>query len=337
MPPLKVRTRPAVARAAGAAGDTAIAAGRTAIGARALVACALVAACALALAGCSTQAASPAAASSSAAAFPTSALPALSHIFIIVMENESGRQIIGNPDAPFINGLADHYSLATDYSALYHPSLPNYIALTSGSNQGITDDRSPPSAGYAVNATNLADRIEASGRTWKLYGESMPAPGYASNAHLYATRHIPFLYYKDILDNAARRTSHVVPYTQLAADLRTASTTPDYAFITPNTVDDMHDAPIAVGDAWLARNVPLILRSPAFTSSRSLLVLTWDEGSAGDNHVATIFAGSAAKLGYRSIRPYDHYSLLHTIEADWHLQPLTANDAQAVTMGEFLH
>jgi hypothetical protein len=304
---------------------------------RALVAAgALTLVCALAVAGCSTQAASPAAASSSAAASPTSALPALSHIFIILMENESGRQIIGNPDAPFINGLADHYSLATNYSALYHPSLPNYIALTSGSNQGITDDRSPPSAGYAVNATNLADRIEASGRTWKLYGESMPAPGYASNAHLYATRHIPFLYYKDILDNTARRTSHVVPYTQLAADLSSASTTPDYAFITPNTIDDMHDAPIAVGDAWLAHNVPLILRSPAFTSSRSLLVITWDEGSAGDNHVATIFAGSAAKLGYRSIRPYDHYSLLHTIEADWHLQPLTANDAQAVTMGEFL-
>ena len=321
-----------------------LAARRTAIVAGALVAaCALAVVCSLAVAGCSTQAASPsssAAASASAGqtlGSPTSALPTLSHIFIIVMENESGRQIIGNPAAPFINGLADHYSLATNYSALYHPSLPNYIALTSGSNQGITDDRSPPSAGYAVNATNLADRIEASGRTWKLYGESMPAPGYASNAHLYATRHIPFLYYKDILDNAARRTSHVVPYTQLAADLSSASTTPDYAFITPNTVDDMHDAPIAVGDAWLARNVPLILRSPAFTSSRSLLVITWDEGSAGDNHVATIFAGSAAKLGYRSIRPYDHYSLLHTIEADWHLQPLTANDAQAVTMGEFLH
>ena len=343
MPPPPNRTHLAVGRAAAAAG-------RTAIVARALVAaCALAAACALVVAGCSTPAApssapsssasSSAAASASAGQTPgssTSALPALSHIFIIVMENESGRQIIGNPAAPFINGLADHYSLATNYSALYHPSLPNYIALTSGSNQGITDDRSPPSAGYAVSATNLADRIEASGRTWKLYGESMPAPGYAANAHLYATRHIPFLYYKDILDNAARRTSHVVPFTQLAADLSSASTTPDYAFITPNTVDDMHDAPIAVGDAWLAHNVPLILRSPAFTSSRSLLVITWDEGSAGDNHVATIFAGSAAKLGYRSIRPYDHYSLLHTIEADWHLQPLTANDARAVTMGEFL-
>ena len=364
MLPSQNRTRPATGRpaiasrrAALAAGRNALATGRAALAPRraALAACALTAGLVLAVAGCSSQAASPAAGASASSAAssgvsapasasssplqssPVSALPALSHIFIIVMENESGRSIIGNPDAPFINGLADHYSLATDYSALYHPSLPNYIALTSGSNQGITDDRSPPSAGYAVNAVNIADRIEASGRTWKLYGESMPSPGFADNAHLYATRHIPFLYYRDILDNAARRTSHVVPYTQLAADLRSASTTPDYAFITPNTVDDMHDSSIAVGDAWLARNVPPILSSPAFTSSRSLLVITWDEGSAGDNHVATILAGSAAKLGYRSIRPYDHYSLLHTIEADWHLQPLSANDAQAVTMGEFLH
>ena len=111
------------------------------------------------------------------------------------MENESGRQIIGNPDAPFINGLADHYSLATDYSALYHPSLPNYIALTSGSNQGITDDRSPPSAGYAVNATNIADRIEASGRTWKLYGESKQLNSvHASDSPASSEREVKFFF-----------------------------------------------------------------------------------------------------------------------------------------------
>ncbi len=139
------------------------------------------------------------------------------------MENESGSQIVGSAQAPFLNRLADRYSLATDYSALFHPSLPNYIALTSGSNQGITDDRSPPSAGYAVAATNLADRIEAAGLTWKAYGESMPSPGYATDTTLYATRHVPFLYYKDILDDPARLRRHVVPFTDLAADPRSAA------------------------------------------------------------------------------------------------------------------
>jgi phosphatidylinositol-3-phosphatase len=252
------------------------------------------------------------------------------------MENKSASQIIGSPQAPYINRLAAEYSLATDYSALFHPSLPNYLALTSGSNQGITDDRSPPSAGYAVSAVNLADRIEASGRSWKLYGESMPSPGYAADTTLYATRHIPFLYYKDILGSAVRRASHVVPFAQLAGDLRAASTTPAFAFITPNLCSDMHDCPVATGDAWLSRVVPRILHSPAFTTTRSLLVITWDEGTGSDNHVATILAGSAAKLGYRSGRPYDHYSLLHTIEAVWGLKPLTRNDARAATMGAFL-
>jgi phosphatidylinositol-3-phosphatase len=263
-------------------------------------------------------------------------LHALAHVVVIVMENETSNAIIGNPHAPFLNDLADHYSLASEYSALFHPSLPNYIALTSGSNQGITDDRSPPSAGYAVSAVNLADRIEASGRTWKLYGESMPSPGYASDVGLYATRHVPFLYYKDILDDRARRTSHIVPFTRLAGDFSSAVTTPDFAFVTPNLRDDMHDAPVAVGDAWLARVVPAILASPAFTTTRSLLVITWDEGVGADQHVTTILAGSGARIHYRSSRPYDHYSLLHTIEADWGLRPLTGNDARAATMGEFL-
>ena len=291
----------------------------------------------LVAAGCGQSAEQPANPSgpTSAAASPSSA--AVAHIFLILMENHSASQIIGSSEAPFINSLARQYALAADYSALFHPSLPNYIGLTSGSDQGITDDRSPPTAGYAVAATNIADRIEASRRTWKAYAESMPSPGFAaSDTSLYATRHVPFLYYKDILDNSARLKAHVVPLTRLAPDLASVNTTPDYAFITPNLCNDMHDCSVAVGDKWLSQIVPLILGSPAFTSTPSLLVVTWDEGTDSDNHVATIAAGSAAKRGYQSSTPYDHYSLLHTIEVVWGLQPLTANDAHAATMAALL-
>jgi phosphatidylinositol-3-phosphatase len=265
---------------------------------------------------------------------PVAGLPRVDHIAIIVMENHSASEILGNSDAPFINGLAAKYALATDYSALFHPSLPNYIALTSGSNQGITDDRGP--VGNSVDATNIADRIEAAGRTWKIYGESMPAPGATSDAGDYATKHIPFLYYNDIINNTQRLTSHVVPFTQLATDLASADTTPDYIFITPNLANDMHDGSIAQGDAWLAKQIPAILGSRAFAQGRSLLILTWDEGSESDNHVVAIFAGNAAKTAYRSTRPYDHYALLHTIEALWGLPPLMANDAQAPVMSDLL-
>ncbi len=263
--------------------------------------------------------------------------PRVAHIVIIVMENKTWSDIIGSPQAPYLNALARRYSLAADYSALLPSGLSNYIALTSGSDQGITDYRSPPTAGYAVDAINLADRIGASRRTWKLYAESIPSPGYASgDTTLYTPGHVPFLYYRDILRNARRRRHHIVSFRQLPRDFRATSTTPDYVFITPNKRHDMHDAPVAVGDAWLKRWVPRILASPAFTSTRSLLAITWDEGVGSDQHIATILAGSAVKRHFRSTHPYDPYSLLHTIEALWRLKPLTQNDAHAPTMLEFL-
>ena len=222
-------------------------------------------------------------------------VPRLAHVAVIMMENHSSSAIVGSSSAPYINRLIRGSAYAADYSALTHPSLPNYIALTSGATQGITDDRTPPAA-YAVNAVNLADRLDAAGLSWKAYAEGLPQPGYARDTGLFVTKHEPFLYYRDVLDNAARR-DRVVPFTQLARDLRSAATTPAFSLITPNLYNDMHDGPVSAGDRWLARTVPAILRSPAFTSSPSLLVITWDEGEGSDNHVATILAGNVVRPG----------------------------------------
>ncbi len=260
----------------------------------------------------------------------------LAHIFLIVEENQTYGSIVGNPSAPYINSLIKSYSLATNYQAVAHPSLPNYIAMTSGSTDGITTDCNPPSAGCIVNVNNLADELEKVGLSWKEYAESMPSACYAFNAGNYATKHNPFVYYADIINNQARCDAHVEPLSQLASDLKSATTTPNFAFITPNLCDDMHDCGIAPGDSWLANNVPAILNSPAFTKQNSLLVITWDEGNASDNHIATIFAGPGAKNGYQSATAYNHYSLLHTIEANWSLSGLTTNDKGAPLMNDML-
>ena len=281
-------------------------------------------------AGTPVAAASPQVSPSGASFGANARVPHLAHAAVIMMENHSSSAIMGSPSAPYINGLIRSSAYAADYSALTHPSLPNYIALTSGATQGITDDRTPPAA-YAVNAVNLADRLDAAGLSWKAYAEGLPQPGYAQDTGLFVTKHEPFLYYRDVLDNAARR-DRVVPFTQLASDLRSAATTPAFSFITPNLYNDMHDGPVSAGDRWLARTVPAILHSPAFTSSPSLLVITWDEGDASDNHVATIFAGNVVRPGARSQRAYDHYSLLHTIEAGLGLPPMTGNDRGAALM-----
>lgn len=266
----------------------------------------------------------------------TSKSAPLAHIFIIMEENKGYSSIVGNFQAPYINSLADHYAAATNYFGITHPSLPNYIALTSGSTNGLTTDCNPPSAGCELSVPNIADEIEKSGRTWKEYAESMPSNCYMFNAGEYATKHNPFMYYTDIVNNKARCDMHVVPFTQLAIDLKTTQTTPNFAFITPNLCNDMHDCSVAEGDNWLATYIPTILSSKAFTTQNSLLVITWDEGGASSNHIPTILIGPNVKRGYTSSVRYNHYALLHTIEAAWGMPTLSSNDKHAPLMSEFL-
>jgi phospholipase C len=260
---------------------------------------------------------------------------ALDHVVIIVEENKPSQAIIGNSDAPYINKLATDYALANNYQAVAHASLPNYLALTGGTNAGITDDCSPGGK-CTANTPNITERIAQSGRSWKMYAEDMPAPCTAKNSGKYAVRHNPFMYYPSVTADKNSCAAHVVPLTQLDQDLASASSLPNYLFISPDLCNDTHDCPIRTGDEWLARLVPRILGSPAFTSQKSLLVVTWDEGSDGDNQVATVFAGPAARQGFTSDAAYTHYSLLHTIEEAWGLQPLTDNDRSAPSMAELL-
>lgn len=212
---------------------------------------------------------------SSAASNKLASTSTIKHIFLIVMENETEGSVIGNSSAPYINSLANQYSLATNYSGVAHPSLPNYLALTSGSIDGTTTDCNPPSAGCIVSVKNLADSLEAKGLSWKQYAESMPSACYTLNyGNDFATKHVPFLYYSDVINNTARCAAHVVPYSVLSSDLSSASTTPNFAFITPNLCNDMHNCGIAAGDAWLKSNIPAILNSAALLSS-PILDLYW--------------------------------------------------------------
>ncbi len=261
-------------------------------------------------------------------------VPAFNHIFTIVMENHSYGQIIGSGSAPYINSLAAKYGLATNYFAVAHPSLPNYLALTGGSTFGITSDCTT----CFVSAPNIAkDRVEASGRSWKAYMESMPRPCFVGDSYPYMQKHDPFIYFNDIRTNATE-CNKVVPYSTLATDLKSAGTTPNYAWITPNMCNDMHDCSVSTGDTWLKNNVPAILNSAAFTTQNSLLMITWDEdnGSSG-NHVATLVIAKSVPAGFRSSVRYTHYSLLRTVESAWGLSPLTGNDGGASPMSDFFH
>jgi acid phosphatase len=214
-----------------------------------------------------------------------------------------------------------------------HPSLPNYLALAGGSTFGITSDCTT----CLVSAPNIAkDRVEASGRSWRAYMESMPKACFVGDSYPCMQKHDPFIYFNDIRTNAAEG-NKVVPYSTLATDLKPVGTTPNYAWIAPNICNDMHDCPVLIGDTWLRNNVPAILNSTAFTTQNSLLMITWDDDGSSGNHVATLVIAKSVPAGFRSGVRYTHYSLLRTVESAWGLAPLTGNDAAASPMSDFLH
>jgi phosphatidylinositol-3-phosphatase len=283
--------------------------------------------------GTSTPAASAAALVSRPAAAPPSSppapatVPSFSHVFVIVMENHEYNSVIGNPAAPYTNGLINSYGLATNYYAASHPSLPNYLALTAGSTFGIASDCTT----CFVSATNIADQVEGSGRSWKAYMEDMPVPCYMGAASgNYAMKHNPFMYYNDIRNNQARCAAHVAPFTQFWGDM-SSGRVPDFAWITPNMCNDTHDCPVGTGDAWLRSVVPTITGSAAFRNG-GVLFITWDEGSSNagccsgswGGHVATLVVASNAIAGFRSGVAENHYGLLRTIEDGFHLSHLGA-------------
>lgn len=250
-----------------------------------------------------------------------------SHVAIIVMENEDAAAVIGNADAPYTNSLARSYGLATASYAITHPSLPNYLALTSGSTRAITSD----CTSCQVSAPDLVDQLEAAHVSWRAYLEDYPGRCFAgAGAGEYAKKHAPFLYYEDVV-RAPGRCRNLVGFGALASDLREGRL-PRFIWITPNLCDDMHDCGVATGDRFLAHTVPPLLRE---LGPHGFLILTWDEGDAGSaagccsgaaagGRIATIVAGPGARRGARTAKPVDHFGVLATIEAAFALPRLGA-------------
>jgi phospholipase C len=289
--------------------------------------------------------ASPAAAASGPCGTATTP-PTYRHVIWIWMENRSLGDIIGNTSqAPYINSLAASCGLATDYHGTTHPSLPNYLAATSGTAQGSLPATTYLDCDVSVICDMTVGSIFGQGESWKAYEESMPSNCYKSNSGEYAVRHNPAVYYTSLSGCASKD----VPYTQLATDLAD-NALPAFSFITPNLIDDMHDGTIAQGDAWLAGHLPAILNSKQYQSGTTAVFITWDEGSGGypiedcDNTsvtdtsciVPTIVISPSTPAGTTSGPFFDHYSLLGTTEQLLGL-PKLASASSAPTMTAAFH
>jgi phospholipase C len=253
------------------------------------------------------------------------------HVIWIWMENRSYDAIIGSTHAPYINRLAADCGLATNYHSVTHPSLPNYIAATSGDTQGITDNCQPSECSRGVQS--VFGQLQAAGITWAAYNESMPRAcdlesGSGSNpSGEYAPRHNPAVYYLPLRANCHRRVVPLGTPTSgpLAHALRSGAL-PGFSFITPNLCNDMHDCSRSTGDAWLSRWVPAIVSSRAYRAGRTVVFITWDEGEGDGSddcalntsdagcHVATLIVSPSTPRGTRSALLFNHYALLKTTE-----------------------
>jgi phosphatidylinositol-3-phosphatase len=280
----------------------------------------------------------------------SSGISAIKHTIIVVMQNQEFVSSTFQSQAPFLWSLANpegngKYAFLSEYYAVSHPSLPNYLALTGGSTFGLTRNCEPDQC--AQNATSVANLLEKKGLHWREYAESMVEPCEIEIIGDYYPKHNPFVYYMDIVNHGAYCDSHVVPLGDVNqktgpfyADLKNGNL-PSYSFVTPNNCNDAHNCPLSTGDAWLKTFISDITGNEVFRDT--VVFIVFDEGvtsrgfgegiAGGQVYGAVIGPPEIVKPGAVSSTQYSHYSVLATIEKIFDLGNLGRNDAGATSMG----
>lgn len=241
------------------------------------------------------------------------AVPRPNHVLLVVFENKAYQQVIGAAAAPYLTSLAHAGANFTNAHGESHPSQPNYIALLSGSTHGVTGDACPQNLG---DQPNLARQLLDSGRGFAGYSEDLPSAGFtgcSSPNGGYARKHNPWVDFTNIPASAN------LPLSALPTDL---AALPTVAVVIPNLCNDMHDCPVAAGDAWAQHHLPAYLDWAR--THNSPLVVTFDEDDdTAANHIPTVFAGPLVRPGEVPDH-LDHYTILRTIEDMYQLTPLGA-------------
>jgi hypothetical protein len=248
-----------------------------------------------------------------------------SHVAVMVLENRSFGQVIGNRDAPYLNRLARRSALATRYFAVGHPSLPNYIAMTTGSTADINGN----CARCASDLPSVVNQLDAAGIAWHAYFESLPhdADIPVTRTGRYNKHYNPFVYTESV-DGNRRDSARVTGFKGLRHDLA-AGKLPRFTWIAPNVRHDGHRHSLRAADRFAARTVPRVLHA---LGRHGLLYLTWDEGNRADHRgadgrpgggrIALIAAGGEARPHARVRVEANHYALLRALEANFGLPPL---------------
>jgi hypothetical protein len=248
-------------------------------------------------------------------------LPTLAHIVIVVEENRSQTNIIGNKSTPFINALATHGAMMAQSFGETHPSEPNYLALFAGSTLGVTKDACPVDGG---NTPNLGSELLAAGYTFIGFAEGLPAVGSAvCSAGKYARKHVPWADFSNVPP------ANSLPFS--AFPMGNYASLPTVSFVIPNNDDNMHDGSIAAGDDWLNRELSGYANWAV--TNNSLLIVTWDEDDGTPrNQIPTVIYGAHVRPGSYN-QQISHYNVLSTCEQMYGL-PKTGYAANAPAIAE---
>ena len=260
------------------------------------------------------------------------------HVVIVVEENANYASVVGATSTmPYLNSLISSYGLATQYYSNTHPSIGNYMMLTTGQVLTNNDNETPTS--FPVSVNNVVRELAANGKTWKAYAEDLPSVGYlGGDTGNYVPRHVPLAYLTDVQGSAAGKQT-LVPFTQFAVDLASGQL-PNYSFVTPDLCDDAHNCGLDVADAWLKTNIAPLLASSPFKDD-GLLIITFDESGDDDTHgggrvAAVIVSPKFSKPGYQSTTLYQHESTLRLMLEGLGISTLLPGAAAtAPTMWEF--
>jgi hypothetical protein len=280
------------------------------------------------------------------------ASPSFSHVFVVMEENRSYSDVVGSPLMPYFNMLINNYALATQYFANSHVSLPNYLWITSGSNDGVTTNTCSP----VIGSDNAVQELNAAGVSWKVYEQSLPSAGYMGcTAGQYVKRHNPFAYYNVVVHSKAQK-KHIVPLARLVTDIAKYNFA-RYNFIAPDLCHDMHSNPSCsngctdpsssacwtAADNWLRSHVGPLLNTNMFQPGGSgLLIITFDESVGSDTangggQVAWVAVSPLAKPGYQSTNLYQHQSTLRLMLEGLGVTVLPNGAATAPDMSEFFN
>lgn len=246
-----------------------------------------------------------------------SSVPTPAHVVIVMEENHSYSDIIGNTsNAPYLNSLASQGALLTSSYAVTHPSEPNYLALFAGSTFGLSSDKCPVNEG---NTANLGSELLAKGDTFKGYSEGLPSTGSTvCTSGSYARKHSPWINFSNV------PASDSLPFSSFPTNY---ASLPTLSFVIPNLNDDMHDGTISQADSWL--NSHLSAYATWAEANNSLLIVTWDEDDNSEsNQIPTIIVGQPVKVGHYS-ETVNHYNVLATLEQMYGLTPVGSSAGKA--------